>query len=152
MSSRTVSLLTPNRTPSAPQLKQYSFVAATDRSTAYLVTVDAAKLLITTSLISTAHASPVRQVAFPARFSDVFATCGAEEIRIWHLASCRELLRVSLPNLVCHCIAFNAAGSEVLSGWSDGAVRAFGPQSGKLLYTVSSAHQQAVTAIAGQKG
>lgn len=36
----------------------------------------------------------------------------------------------------------------MISGWSDGKIRAFGPQSGKLLYTINEAHQKAVTAIA----
>ena len=38
-------------------------------------------------------------------------------------------------------------GQSIISGWSDGKIRAFGPQSGKLLYTIHEAHQGAVTAI-----
>lgn len=40
-------------------------------------------------------------------------------------------------------------GQSVISGWNDGKIRAFAPQSGKLLYTIHDAHQGAVTAIAG---
>ena len=40
-------------------------------------------------------------------------------------------------------------GTSIVSGWSDGRIRAFGPQSGKLLYTIHDAHHGAVTAIAG---
>ncbi len=40
-------------------------------------------------------------------------------------------------------------GATIVSGWSDGRIRAFGPQSGKLLYTIHDAHHGAVTAIAG---
>lgn len=39
-------------------------------------------------------------------------------------------------------------GSTILSGWGDGKIRGFGPQSGKLLFTINDAHQKAVTAIA----
>jgi WD40 repeat protein len=39
-------------------------------------------------------------------------------------------------------------GKTIISGWSDGKIRGFGPQSGKLLYTISDAHHKAVTAIA----
>jgi hypothetical protein len=39
-------------------------------------------------------------------------------------------------------------GTKILSGWSDGRIRAFGPQSGKLLWTINDAHHKAVTAIA----
>ncbi len=40
-------------------------------------------------------------------------------------------------------------GQSIISGWSDGKIRAFGPQSGKLLYTIHDAHQGTVTAISG---
>ena len=36
----------------------------------------------------------------------------------------------------------------MVSGWSDGKIRAFGPQSGKLLYTINDAHHKGVTALA----
>lgn len=36
----------------------------------------------------------------------MFATAGVGYIRVWHLATCRELLRITVPNLECHCIAF----------------------------------------------
>jgi hypothetical protein len=39
-------------------------------------------------------------------------------------------------------------GKSIISGWSDGKIRAFAPQSGKLLYTIHDAHHKAVTAIA----
>ncbi len=34
-------------------------------------------------------------------------------------------------------------GHSIVSGWSDGKIRAFGPQSGKLLYTIHNAHHKA---------
>jgi WD40 repeat protein len=39
-------------------------------------------------------------------------------------------------------------GKSIISGWSDGKIRAFGPQTGKLLYTINDAHHKAVTALA----
>lgn len=42
----------------------------------------------------------------------------------------------------CYCIAFMPDGKSLISGWSDGKIRAFGPQSGKLLYTIHDAHPQ----------
>merc|ERR1719386_194736 len=39
-------------------------------------------------------------------------------------------------------------GRSIVSGWSDGKVRAFLPQSGKLLYVINDAHQNGVTAMA----
>jgi hypothetical protein len=38
-------------------------------------------------------------------------------------------------------------GKAIISGWSDGKIRAFLPQSGKLLYCINDAHHHGVTAI-----
>ena len=70
-----------------------------------------------------------------------------EEIRIWHLDTCRELLRIVVPNLDCKCVAFTDDGKLLLSGWSDGRIRAFGPQTGRLLWTIHDAHTKGVSAI-----
>lgn len=66
---------------------------------------------------------------------------------MWHIHTGRELLRIKVPNVGCSCVAFSSDGGAILSGWSDGKVRAFGPQSGKLLYTFD-AHLKAVKAVA----
>ena len=39
-------------------------------------------------------------------------------------------------------------GKSILSGWSDGKIRAFLPQSGKLMYVINDAHTHGVTALA----
>lgn len=36
---------------------------------------------------------------------------------------------------------------SLLSGWNDGCIRAFTPQSGKLIYTIPNAHNKGVTAL-----
>lgn len=38
-------------------------------------------------------------------------------------------------------------GKSIITGWSDGKIRAFLPQSGKLMYVISDAHIHGVTAI-----
>jgi len=100
-------------------------------------------------LIQTCHFSTINDIAFPAGYSEVFATCSTNDIRVWHIREARELLRVQVPNLECKCIAFMADGQSIISGWSDGKIRAFAPQSGRLLYTINDAHTQGVTAIIG---
>ena len=42
-------------------------------------------------------------------------------------------------------------GRSILSGWNDGKIRAFLPQSGRLLYAVNDAHNHGVTALAPTK-
>ena len=44
---------------------------------------------------------------------------------------------------------FMPDGKSLISGWNDGKVRAFLPQSGKLFYSINEAHPGQVTAIAG---
>lgn len=38
-------------------------------------------------------------------------------------------------------------GKSIISGWNDGKIRAFLPQSGKLLYVITDAHIHGVSAI-----
>lgn len=38
-------------------------------------------------------------------------------------------------------------GKSIISGWNDGKIRAFLPQSGKLLYAITDAHILGVSAI-----
>lgn len=38
-------------------------------------------------------------------------------------------------------------GKTIISGWSDGKIRAFLPQSGKLKYVIHNAHNNGVTAM-----
>jgi WD40 repeat protein len=39
-------------------------------------------------------------------------------------------------------------GKSIITGWNDGKIRGFTPQSGKLMYTINDAHHKSVTAIA----
>ena len=41
----------------------------------------------------------------------------------------------------CNSVCFSPSGKSIVSGWSDGKIRAFGPQSGKLLYVINDAHK-----------
>ena len=38
-------------------------------------------------------------------------------------------------------------GKSILSGWSDGKIRVFFPESGKPIFTINDAHIHGVTAI-----
>eukprot|EP00741_Cyanophora_paradoxa_P003430 tig00000704_g3333.t1 len=99
-------------------------------------------------LRGTCHFSRINDIAFPKGYSELFATCSIGDIRIWHARQCTELLRIQVQGIECHCICFTDDGKMILSGWGDGKVRAFGPQSGKLLFVIKDAHIGAVTAIA----
>jgi len=103
---------------------------------------------LTCELRNTCHHERINQIAFPSGYSEVFATCSVSDIRVWNAATRQELLRIQVPNMECYCMDFMRDGRSIVSGWSDGKIRAFLPQSGKLLYVVNDAHKNGVTAMA----
>jgi WD40 repeat protein len=101
-------------------------------------------------LKTTCHAEHINDVSFPREYSALFATCAGSDIRIWHSDTLSELLRVQVPNCECNCLAFTPAGTEIVSGWNDGKIRAFLPQSGGLKYVINEAHR--LTGVGNSSG
>ncbi|KAJ3312304.1 Cilia- and flagella-associated protein 52 [Boothiomyces sp. JEL0838] len=120
------------------------FHAGTAQSNIYSVSVEDFK----PTLITTCHYSRINDVCFPTESSDIFATASDSDIRLWNANTKEELLRISVPNLECQCITFKKDGSSLITGWNDGKIRAFGPQSGRLQYVINDAHKRVVTALA----
>ncbi len=120
------------------------FFCGTSQSNIYWV--DSTKL--EAELRNTCHSTRINDIAFPHDYSDVFATCSLNDIRIWNTNNRQELLRIQVPNLECHCVSFSYDGKTIISGWSDGKLRVFLPQSGKLKFVINDAHVHGVTAVA----
>lgn len=100
-------------------------------------------------LVGTAHVGKVKSVVFPEGFSDVFVTCSSGgDLRVWNAKKRTELLRIRVPNLECDSVLTTHDGSEIVSGWSDGRIRSFLPESGKLKFVINDAHTDGVTALA----
>jgi len=121
------------------------FFCGTSKATIYWCNTDN----IAPELRNTCHYERINDVAFPLGYSELFATSSLNDIRVWNTKTRQELLRIEVPGLECYCIFFSADGKSILSGWNDGKVRAFLPQSGKLLFAINDAHNHGVTAIAG---
>lgn len=119
------------------------FFCGTSMATIYWCNTDK----IEPELRNTCHYERINDIAFPAGYSELFATCSLNDIRIWNAQTRQELLRIEVPGLECHCIYFMADGKSILSGWTDGKIRAFLPQSGKLFYAINDAHNHGVTAL-----
>jgi len=119
------------------------FFCGTALSNVYWVDCDS----LTAELRNTCHSGNINAVAFPFGYSEVFATCSVSDIRVWNSKTRQELLRIQVPNMECHCIDFMRDGRQIISGWSDGKIRAFLPQSGRLLYVINDSHKNGVTAI-----
>ena len=116
----------------------------TDQSNIYWVETSTLK----SEIRNTCHNDSINDIQFPYNYSGVFGTCGKEDIRIWNSETRQEHLRIHVPNLECYCFGFMRNGKSIYSGWHDGKIRAFLPQSGRLLYCINEAHTNGVTAIA----
>lgn len=97
----------------------------------------------------TSHSSAVNDVCFPRDSSELFGTCSYGEIRVWHTPANREVLRIEVPGVNCLCMAFSVSGDTIFSGWDDGTLRAFYPESGKLRFAVPNAAGNGLSAITG---
>lgn len=119
------------------------FFVGTDKCHIYLVEL----ATFDHELRNTCHSERINDVAFARDYSELFATCSVNDIRVWHARTGNELLRIQVPNLECLCVAFSADGKSIVSGWDDGKIRAFGPQSGKLQWAINDAHQGGVSSL-----
>jgi len=122
------------------------FFAGTEKSNMYLVQLDG----LVAELKTTCHSEYINDVYYPKGYSELFATAAGSDIRIWHAQTLSELLRVQVPNCECNCIAFIPSGSAVVSGWNDGKIRSFLPQSGGLQYVINEAHR--LTGVGNSSG
>ena len=98
-------------------------------------------------LRNTSHYMPINHIAFPRNMSEVFATCSLDDIRIWNIRTRHEILRIIVPGIECLFVSFMPNGKYILSGWNDGKIRSFLPQSGKLLYVINDAHTNGVSVL-----
>jgi len=120
------------------------FFVGTNKSTMYLVAIDDFDY----ELRNSAHYNRINDVVFPHSYGDLFITAGINDIRVWNIKNRNELLRINVPNLECQCVILSEDGKSIVSGWNDGKVRAFYPESGRLMYTIHDCHSKGVTAIA----
>jgi WD40 repeat protein len=94
-----------------------------------------------------AHSHAVNDVQFPEA-SELFGTCAGDQIRVWHTATNKELLRITIPNKVCNTFVFLKSGDAIVSGWNDGALRCHTPETGRLAFEIPNGNGKGVTAMA----
>lgn len=51
-----------------------------------------------------------------SQYSDLFATCAKNEIRVWNTDTSKELLRIEVPNMTCNTVAIMRDGRSIVSG------------------------------------
>lgn len=99
------------------------FFLGTAKATIYWCDTDQ----ISPELRNTCHYERINSIAFPYGYSELFATCSMNDIRVWNSKSRQELLRIEVPGLECFCVQFMCDGKSIISGWNDGKVRTFLP-------------------------
>lgn len=121
-----------------------SFLVGTEFSQRYSVDIST----FTPELRETCHFGEIHDVKFPQKSSEIFVTASEQDIRVWSATKKRELLRINVPNLTCFAVDVTASGSCIVSAWSDGKIRSFFPESGKLQFMIPDAHSDAVKSLA----
>ena len=102
-------------------------------------------------LLASNHDSPINDVCFPSDASEVFITASDNDVRVWNIRNHREVLRIEQHAISCKSVLIKNDGSSIITGWDDGTVRAFGPQTGQLQFVIHNVHKGAVTALAAAK-
>jgi cilia- and flagella-associated protein 52 len=154
ISSSSFRVICQSRIPGAGAITSMSFTqdgshffVGTKNSCVYWVHVETLKHEIR----STCHGGggSVTSLAFPGGVSEIFASAAGSEVRVWNACTKNELVAITVPGTECLCVIFAADCKSILTGWNDGKIRSFTPQSGKLLFAIQDAHKDGVTAIAG---
>lgn len=128
----------------SPHISGQKFVVGTTQCNRYEVSKD----LIQSTLKTSCHYSSINDVAFPEGCPDLIVTSSFGDIRVWNTRAKQELLRIQVPNLECLCSLVSPTGSTIVSGWDDGKIRAFFPETGKIKFNIPDAHSEKVTALA----
>ena len=95
------------------------------------------------------HIAAVLDIKFMNGSSDRFLTCSEDgTVRLWDANDYTVIARctiMSTGNVFPICGIFT--DEVIISGWSDGKIRVFLPQSGKLLYVINDAHNHGCTSV-----
>jgi WD40 repeat protein len=121
-----------------------SFLVGTEFSERYSIDIST----FTPELRETCHFGEIHDVCFPAKSSEIFVTASEQDIRVWSVSKKRELLRINVPNTTCYAVDVTPSGENIVSAWSDGKIRSFYPESGKLQFMIPDAHSDAVRSLA----
>jgi len=120
------------------------FMVGTDQCNRYEVSPDLAEA----DMKASCHFGPVNDVAFPEGCPELIVSSSTGDIRVWNVNARKELLRIQVPNLECLCSVVTPTGSTLVSGWDDGKIRAFYPETGRMKFVITDAHSDKVTAVA----
>ena len=111
------------------------------------------------NLLHTSHADSVTDICFAWQVAQrlfssrliflssreasiLFGTSSANDVRIWNAKTGKELLRIAVANMVCNAFTIAHDGRSIVTGWNDGKIRMYTPETGKLMYIINDAHNE----------
>eukprot|EP00055_Hartaetosiga_balthica_P003458 m.7868 g.7868 ORF g.7868 m.7868 type:complete len:609 (+) comp2942_c0_seq1:68-1894(+) len=94
------------------------------------------------------HPHGVYDLDFTRESDDLFSTCSDCNVRVWHTPTGKQLLNINVPGVKCNTMCFSPDGKLIITGWADGVIRAFLPQSAKEKFEIQNAHKNGVTSVA----
>ncbi|KAF4531674.1 hypothetical protein B566_EDAN011833 [Ephemera danica] len=98
----------------------------------------------------TCHPSPVYSLAFPIDTSEVFISSGDGDFRIWRTTKSKnyvEIHRIMRTGLACRSVLVTQDGTAIFSAWDDGTIRAYAPNTGRILTEILGAHRSCVSSL-----
>ena len=109
---------------------------------------DLSRDLLDATLVSSCHYGPVYDISFPKNCSELLVSSSVGDVRIWNISKKKELLRVQIPNVDCLATIITHSGALIITGWDDGKIRAFTPETGKLKFVIHDAHDKVTSLTA----
>ena len=108
-------------------------------------------LTFSDSQILSCPSKPILTASFPSTSCQLYAVGGEDGLQLW-TEDGQLVLHIppSLPGVAATQVRLSSDGRSVLSGWSDGNVRIYTPETGKLVEEIRNAvtGSQGVTAMA----
>ncbi|ESN98064.1 hypothetical protein HELRODRAFT_177298 [Helobdella robusta] len=117
----------------------YEYFIGTDAGNVYKINFITA---FKCSLAKTSHMSVVNDFCQPYGNSDLLVSGSHEQVRVWSMRECKELVRMTVPNHTCLVVHVLKDGS-----WSDSRIRAYYPESGQPMFLINNSYGSKVTAL-----
>lgn len=100
------------------------------------------------------HTAPALDVHYMDGVSDKFSTCSEDgTIRLWDandysvIARCTAGITSATAHAGLHPLCSIFTDEVIISGWSDGKIRAYKVEDSNILWQIDNAHKNGVTAI-----
>ena len=93
------------------------------------------------------HLQGITCISSPRNTNALLLTGSYKDIFLWDLVNEKVVKSYSVNNKTCLSLCVSGDGTDIVSGWDDGRIRVFSPETSKLKYEIINAHKNQVTAL-----